>query len=307
MTALMKLGLALSGGTLRGAAHVGVLEVLHEAGIRPDMIAGSSAGSVIASLYAHGLSPKTLRLIATSFPGRQLVDWSTTVWGTLRFFCVLPLYLVGWYQHLERLMPQGFIRGVNFERYLSRLYSLSPSHKPIPLFITSVDLYSTEAVVFTEGWHPRTTYELPRTVFQDIGGDAGVKAACVRASCSMPGVFTPRTINDRTLVDGAIRTNIPADLLFEAGCDKVIVVDLLRAEMNHGVIQTFYDVFMRSWDILLNEVTALQLANDKLFAISPVIRDVGWTSFDKIEDCIEAGRQATLEALPKLREYLQEL
>ncbi|PWK06632.1 patatin-like phospholipase family protein [Tumebacillus permanentifrigoris] len=302
----MKIGLALSGGTLRGAAHVGVLEVLHEAGIKPDMIAGSSAGSVIAALYAHGLSPQTLRRVATSFPGRQLVDWSTSFWGAVRFLSVLPLYLFGWYRDLTRLMPTGFIRGVHFERYLTRLYGLPPSHKPIPLFVTSVDLYSTEAVVFTDGWHPRSTYELPRTVFHDMGDDIERKAACVRASCSMPGVFTPRTINDRTLIDGAVRTNIPADLLFEAGCDKVIVVDLLNAEMKHGTVNTFFDVFMRSWDILLSEVTALQLHNDKLFAISPVIHDIGWTSFDKIEDCIEAGRHATLEALPRIKEYLQQ-
>lgn len=302
----MKLGLALSGGTLRGAAHVGVLEVLHEAGIKPDMIAGSSAGSVVAALYAHGLSPQTLRTIASSFPGRQLVDWSTTLWGALRFVSVLPLYLVGWYRDLANLMPTGFIRGDHFESYISRLYGLTPSRKQIPLFITSVDLYSTEAVVFTDSWHPRNTYELPGMVFHEMGNDTRHKAACVRASCSMPGVFTPRTINNYTLVDGAIRTNIPADLLFEAGCDKVIVVDLLRGEMKNGTIRTFFDVFMRSWDILLTEVTALQLQDDKLFAISPVIHDVGWTSFGKIDDCIEAGRQATLEALPKIKEYLRQ-
>ncbi|KEO83732.1 patatin-like phospholipase family protein [Tumebacillus flagellatus] len=300
----MKLGLALSGGTLRGAAHVGVLEVLHEAGIKPDMISGASAGSVVASLYAHGLSPHTLRMIATSFPGRQLVDWSTNVWGTLRFLGVLPLYFFGLYKDVTRLMPNGFIRGINFERYLSKLFTLSPSHKPIPLFITAVDLISTEAVVFTEGWSPRAEYEMPSTVFQEIGTDLQLKAACVRASCSMPGIFTPRRINDRTLIDGAIRTNIPADLLFQAGCDRVIVVDLLRAGMEQSTVRTFFDVFMRSWDILVTELTALQLQDDKLFSISPDVQDVGWTSFDKIEYCIQAGREAALEALPKLREYL---
>ncbi|MBL0387951.1 patatin-like phospholipase family protein [Tumebacillus sp. ITR2] len=301
----MKIGLALSGGTLRGAAHIGVLDVLHEAGIKPDMIAGSSAGSIIASLYAHGLSPHTLQMIATSFPGRKLVDWSTNAWGALRFVGVLPLYLFGWYKDLARLVPNGFIRGTNFERYLSQLYTLAPTHKPIPLLVTTVDLYTTEAVVFTDGYLPRSEYAVSSTVFHEMKSDPQFKAACVRASCSMPGVFTPRKINDRILIDGAIRTNIPADLLFQAGCDRVIVVDLLRSEMSHGTVRTFFDVFMRSWDILVSELTAMQLQDDKLFAISPAITDVGWTSFDKIEYCIQAGRDATREALPKLREYLQ--
>lgn len=300
----MKLGLALSGGTLRGAAHIGVLEVLHEAGIKPDMIAGSSAGSVIASLYAHGMSPQTLRLVATSFPGRQLVDWTTNVWGALRFLSAFPLYLFGLYKDMARLMPIGFIRGANFERYLSRLFCLAPSHKKIPLFVTTVDLYSTEAVVYTDEVGSRSEYQVSATVFEEIGPDIERRAACVRASCSMPGVFMPRELDGRTLIDGAIRTNIPAELLFQAGCDRVIVVDLLRAEMKYGTVRTFYDVFMRSWDILLSEMTALQLQDDKLLSISPVIRDVNWTSFDKIEYCIDAGRKATQDALPRIQDYL---
>lgn len=81
----MKLGIALSGGSLRGAAHIGVLDVLYEAGIRPDMIAGASAGSVVASLFAHGIHPKNIAKIAQSFPGRRLVDWTTSIWDALLF------------------------------------------------------------------------------------------------------------------------------------------------------------------------------------------------------------------------------
>jgi NTE family protein len=120
----------------------------------------------------------------------------------------------------------------------------------------------------------------------------------------MPGIFSPRYLQDRTLVDGAIRTNIPAEILFNAGCDRVIAVDLLKCEMSKKSLTTFYDVMMRSWDIMTNEITALQLQDDKVFAIQPLIQDVGWTSFDKVEYCIEQGRQAALAALPELKKYL---
>ena len=297
----MKLGIALSGGTLRGAAHIGVLEVLHEAGIRPDMIAGASAGSVVASLYAHGLHPQTIVKIALSFPGRRLVDWTASVWDAVRFLSNVPLFLFGLRKNVNRLLPLGFISGRNFEDYLDQLFLLPPAIPPTPLFVVAVDLYSAERIIFSDSLLPR--YEVPETVYLPMDR----KAACVRASASMPGMFTPRLLNGRTLVDGAVRMNIPSDILFQAGCDKVIVVDLLQTEMQvePGVLKTFFDVFNRSWDIMLNEITALKLQDEKLYAIQPTVEDVGWTSFDKVAYCIEQGRQAARNALPGIREYLE--
>ena len=296
----MKLGLALSGGSLRGAAHIGVLDVLDEAGIRPDMIAGASAGSVVASLYAHGIHPKNLVKIALSFPGRRLVDWTTSVWDALYFLANVPLFWGGLRSNFTKLLPLGIIRGQNFERYLDQLFLLPPTIPPTPLFVVAVDLYSTERIIFTDTLLPR--YQVPETVFLPMER----KSACIRASASMPGMFTPRELDGRTLVDGGVRMNIPSDILFQAGCDKVIVVDLLQTEMNikPGVLKTFFDVFNRSWDIMLYEMTALQLQDEKLFAIKPTVDDVGWTSFDKVAYCIEQGRIAATEALPGILEYL---
>jgi len=73
-----KIGLALSGGAVRGAAHVGVLRVLHRNGIRPDFVAGSSAGAVVGSAYAAGVEPDQLEEIA------EELDWSSWARPTLR-------------------------------------------------------------------------------------------------------------------------------------------------------------------------------------------------------------------------------
>ncbi|MGB8956066.1 MAG: patatin-like phospholipase family protein [Tumebacillaceae bacterium] len=296
----MKLGIALSGGSLRGAAHIGVLDALYEAGIRPDMIAGASAGSVVASLYAHGIHPKNIAKIALSFPGRRLVDWTTSIWDALFFLANVPLFWSGMRSNFTKLLPLGFIRGQNFERYLDQLFLLPPTIPPTPLFVVAVDLYSTERIIFSDTLLPR--YEVPETVFLPMDR----KSSCIRASASMPGVFTPCELNGRTLIDGAVRMNIPSDILFQAGCDKVIVVDLLQTEMNikSGVLKTFFDVFNRSWDIMLNEMTALQLHDAKLYAIKPTVDDVGWTSFEKMAYCIEQGRIAATSALPEIRDYL---
>ncbi|MGZ4112454.1 MAG: patatin-like phospholipase family protein [Tumebacillaceae bacterium] len=294
----MKIGIALGGGTLRGAAHIGVLEVLQEAGIKPDMIAGSSAGSVVASLYAHGLHPAMIHKIATSFQGRKLIDWSRNLWDAMRFLSWLPFYMFGVAHDFTRWLPAGFVNGKRFEQYLHQLFTLPPTQQKIPLFVPTVDLYSAEGVIFTDSLLPR--FEVPGTVFLPMDD----KTACVRASCSMPGVFMPRHLNGRTLIDGAVRMNIPADLLFAAGCDKVIVVDLLTGDFRDNQLKTFYDIFMRSWDIMAYDITSRQLADDKLFVVQPSICDVGWTSFDRIEYCIEQGRHAAQESLPALKEYL---
>lgn len=202
--------------------------------------------------------------------------------------------------NFSNLLPLGFIRGQNFERYLDQLFLLPPTIPPTPLFVVAVDLYSAERIIFSDTLLPR--YEVPETVFLPMDR----KSACIRASSSMPGMFTPCELDGRTLVDGAVRMNIPSDILFQAGCDKVIAVDLLQTEMNvkSGVLKTFFDVFNRSWDIMLNEITALQLQDDKLYAIKPTVDDVGWTSFDKVAYCIEQGRRAATAALPGILDYL---
>jgi NTE family protein len=302
----VKIGLALSGGTLRGTAHIGVLDVLQKAGIRPDMVAGTSAGSVIAALYAHGLPPATIERIALSFRPKDLIDWTANAWDALGFLASLPLYLVGLRKDLDRSIPLGFVRGQKMEHYLNRLLSLTPAHPAIPLYVTAVDLHSAESVIFTDGPVPKQTesraYDAPGVVFLPM--TQANRAACLRASCSMPGVFVPAVVDGRTCIDGAIRTNIPAELLFQAGCDRVIAVDLLKAEMSSHATNNFFDVALRAWDIMVTDITALRLSDDDVFLIQPAIRDVGWTSFDKIEYCIEQGRDTIRQALPKLREYL---
>ncbi|HEU4964664.1 MAG TPA: patatin-like phospholipase family protein [Bacilli bacterium] len=306
----MKIGVALSGGTLRGAAHIGVLMELQEAGIRPEMIAGTSAGSVVASMYAHGFHPKMIAKIATqSFEGRQLIDWTTSLWDLVRFFGHLPLIFTGLSKNFERLLPIGFIAGRKFEEFLGRTFKLSPTQKPIPLLLSAVDLYSGETVVFRDsriadlhtGSYRSVGVKDPGTVILPL--DDPITA--VRCSCSMPGVFTPRKIDGRTLIDGAIRNNLPAELLYEAGCDKVIAVDLLNARMAPGTIRTFFDVFMRAWDIMMNEITVMQLENENVFVLQPTIEDVGWTAFDKLDYCIEQGRQVVRDNLQEIQDYIK--
>ena len=78
------IGLALGGGAARGFAHIGVIQVLEEAGIRPDLIIGTSAGSLVAALYASGKNGTELGVLALSMDEGAITDWSFPGRGLIR-------------------------------------------------------------------------------------------------------------------------------------------------------------------------------------------------------------------------------
>ena len=123
-----RLALVLGGGAARGFAHVGVIQVLEEAGIRPDMVVGTSAGSLVAAIYASGKSGGQLQQIATDMEEALLTDWT------------LPLF------------GRGVLRGDALARYVNRQVDGRPMESfPLPLGIVATDLHSGEGILFRRG------------------------------------------------------------------------------------------------------------------------------------------------------------
>lgn len=123
-----RLGLALGGGAARGFAHVGVIQVLERNGIRPDLVVGTSAGSLVAALYASGMDGAALERAALSMDEATLTDW------------MLPL------------VSRGMLRGDALARYVRQavggrlLQDMSP-----PLGVLATDLASGQGVLFRRG------------------------------------------------------------------------------------------------------------------------------------------------------------
>ncbi len=123
-----KVGLALGGGAARGFAHIGVIQVLEEAGIRPDLVVGTSAGSVVAALYASGKSGRELQTIAESMEEAALSDWR------------LPLF------------KPGVLRGEALSRFISsQVRGQQIQEMARPLGIVATDLLSGVGVLFQRG------------------------------------------------------------------------------------------------------------------------------------------------------------
>ena len=124
----LKIGLALGGGAARGFAHVGVIAVLEEAGLRPQFVVGTSAGSLVAALYASGKTSAQLQQTALSMEEVAITDW------------MLPI------------IGRGMFRGDALARYVNELLqNRLIENMVIPLGIVATDLGSGNAVLFQKG------------------------------------------------------------------------------------------------------------------------------------------------------------
>ncbi len=124
----LKIGLALGGGAARGFAHVGVIAVLEDAGFKPQIVVGTSAGSLVAALYASGKSSAQLQQTALNMEEVAITDWMLPIFG------------------------RGMFRGEALARYVNDLVaSRLIENMAIPLGIVATDLNSGQAVLFQKG------------------------------------------------------------------------------------------------------------------------------------------------------------
>ncbi|MFO7864471.1 MAG: patatin-like phospholipase family protein, partial [Salinivirgaceae bacterium] len=202
-----KLGLVLSGGGAKGMAHVGVLKILEELNITPDYITGTSMGSIVGGLYSIGYSANEIEHMLIS------QNWSEVLSNDVyltdisinekdqygQYFVEFPV------QGREISLPKGLIFGQRVMKLLNH-YTL-PAHNihdfdslPIPFKCIGADISNADAVVL----------------------DTGSLALAMRASMSIPTVFTPVMWGDRLLVDGGLRRNFPVQEIKDMGADIVI-------------------------------------------------------------------------------------
>ncbi len=178
-----KIGLALSAGGVRGFAHVGVLEVLNNAGMPIDAMAGTSMGAVIGSLYAAGLPPQELWEIGKHINFEKI----TPDFNLMGLFKFLFLQKLPSSQNLQSFFNEqiGHIRFEDLE---------------IPFATAAMDVKTGEQVIF----------------------DSGPLDIAVRASMNLPGVFDPVEYRHRYLVDGAVVNYLPVNLVKNQGADYII-------------------------------------------------------------------------------------
>lgn len=266
------LGIALSGGGLRGTAHIGVLEALNYEGIKPQFIAGTSAGSIIASCYACGISPRQMKNTALNLKKKDYldVDWKSMA-------CSLFGISRGYYR-----LPDGLLIGDKIQSLVHELTAGKKlSEASIPLAITATDLDTGKRIVFTS---------IPMEIKDGdtfIISDAYISEA-VRASISIPVVFRPYHKGSSQMVDGGLKEMVPVGLLKVMGAEYILGVDLQTGKFTHQV-KELHEIVTRSIDIMIRETS---LVEEQMYAdmlIYPPVQEVGLGELNKVEECIRAG------------------
>ncbi len=279
-----RVGLALSGGSAKGFAHIGVLRVLEEAGVGVDVIAGTSMGAVVGGLYAIGYSPAMLEEVVTKR------DWEALFTDRLDRGD-LPIEmklldepdLVSLPVRAGRVeLPLGLVAGQRITQLFARL--TWPAHGerdfrrlPIPFVAIASDLETGEAV------------EL----------DSGVVAEAMRASISLPSIFAPVRLDGRTLIDGAFSRNLPAQNAVEAGADLVICSDVSEPLEPADSLSSLLDVLDQTLSFRITSQTEEQRRFCDV-VIEPAIAGLSSLSFDRAEEWIRRGAEAARESLPEI-------
>ncbi len=284
-----RIGLVLSGGGARGAAHVGVLKVLEELRIPVDAVAGTSMGAIVGGLYASGLSAEEVERALTSINWQDaFTDRTSRAALTFRrkqddqnFLVRLPLGL----KKGQFILPKGLIQGQKLTQILRSLtYPVSAvddfNQLPVPYRAVATDIETGQVVVL----------------------DHGDVATAMRASMSAPGVFAPITVDDRLLIDGGITANLPIDVARTLGVDRLIVVDVSFPLLPRDKLATALEVSNQAIAIMVRREALQQRATlgaDDI-VIDPPLGDASSVDFRRVRESIAVGEKAAREMAPRL-------
>jgi len=287
----LKFGLALGSGSARGLSEIGVIQVLQAYNIPIDLIAGSSIGAVVGSLYAAGASTDQLEEAALSMKKRS------------------TLFLID-----PTLPRSGLINGKKIEEMLNELALEDKTFKDleIPFAAVATDIESGAEVILTQG----------KVI------DA------VRASISIPGIFTPLKYQDYYLVDGGVVDPVPVDVTQKMGADIILAVSLATLNPRSPVLITnqetgnleeveknstfkpkakstgegpnIFDLISQTLDIMEAKITVESLEGADVVIVPLGIKGIGLSDFDQAESLIKGGIMATLIKMPEIKEAIKE-
>lgn len=283
----MKLGLALSGGGIRGIAHAGVLKALEENNISIDYIGGTSSGSIIATLYAMGYSPYYIYILFKRY-AKDLVSQNT----------ISTITSLGSFMTSKRTRFSGFYTGEEIEKGFNEV-ALRKGIKKIseikmPIVIPTVDVENSKEYIFTNNL-PNNIEDKEKYITDISIGKA------IQASCSFPILFSPCECTKHKFLDGGILDNIPTMEVRKQGADKVLSVNFKADDIEEE--STVMDIIMRTIDIMGNKVSEENL-NDSDMVLTIQTDRTGLLEIEKLDDCYKYGYRQTINNLDKIREII---
>lgn len=276
-----KIGLVLSGGGARGAAHVGVLKVLEELRVPIDVIAGTSIGAVVGASYASGTPLADLEAVVTKTDWNDIFNDSSP--REDRSFLrkeedqVRLLKLEMGVKDYALRLPAGAITGQKLDGLFSKLTRFAPgaidfNKLPIPYRAISTDAESGRMYVFSDGR----------------------LADAMRASMSVPGAVAPFEINNRIFLDGGLTRNLPVDIARQMGVDIVIAVNIGSGLLKRNELQSVLGVSLQMINILTeqNVRTSVESLKPSDLLIAPPLDDISSSDFSRTVEIMSIGETA---------------
>jgi NTE family protein len=263
--------LVLSGGGLRGLAHIGVFQALEEYSLVPNLVVGSSIGALIGAAWACGESAEAMTARALQVERRHVFQVAHTDLALRR----MRSPAVYRREPLETLI-RSIVGTCTFRDVRNRL------------LVNTVDLASGRQHVW------------------GMPGTENVRlAAVVFASCALPGVFPPQEIGCRQYVDGAIVENLPVRVAANAAPWPILAVNVATTsvERNGSELAGFAATSIRSLEIVMQTQIDAELRNwsgPPLVLIQPAVAHISMFAFDRTPELIAAGYRATRDALDAL-------
>ena len=278
----LKIGVALGGGGARGACHIGVLKSLERRGIIPDIISGTSAGSMIGAMYASHASADIVEEKYTEHVnGEDFKDLGFRYIPNNEkddsVFSQVFKQIKNQYILMVSSTRKSLVKNERLAKAANNLFESNQfDDLKIPLIVTATDLISGKPMLYKAG---------------------NVVDAVVKSS-SIPGFVEPTYIDNRMLLDGGVVFPTPVPPLV-GECDFIIAVNISKAFNTSEEPDNIFEITNRARDISTLHLNSYLLKQSD-FVISPEHKDVHWSAFDRTDEFIENGYNAAESEMEKL-------
>lgn len=284
----MKIGLCLAGGGIKGAAHIGAIKALEEERIKFDCIAGTSSGSIVATLLACGYdSEEIYKLFRKYMKKIKYIDWDNI------------LKIIYGIVFKRRLIIDGLNSGKVIENIINeackqkQIYNINELNRD--LLIPAIDANSGKVFIFnscnmdTENNQEKYISNIP------IG-------KAVRASCSYPVIFSPCEYEKTQLFDGGIKENIPWKELKNINCNKVISIGL-KNKNKKKCCKNVIEIAEKAFELMCEELNRHEV--DKIDFLHIIqLEDVTLLQMEKMQEIYEEGYKQTKRNMKEIKQYI---
>ena len=288
----MKFGLCLAGGGIKGAAHIGAIKAFEEEKIDFEVIAGTSSGSIVGTLYAVGYS-------------------SDEIYELFKKYCVQIskidlkniIKLIYGIFFKRKIIIKGFNEGKKIKKIINKYCKIKNIENinqiKKTLIIPSVNLDDGGVYIFSSKENRNAYNDIYKYIYNANIGEI------VQASCSYPGIFSPCKINNSELIDGGIRENVPWKEIQKKGVSKIINI-IFEKETNKeykSKNKNIIDIIINSVNIMIHELSNYELEGAK-FLLKIKTKNISLLDVKEVEYLYNLGYKIAKENINEIKNYL---